>query len=169
MKTVERFLLAIVVTFCCVNVAAQSGYDAKYPYDPAKQPVDESVAGEVLEFRFTNSKIYPGTERSYWIYIPKAYKGDKPACLYVCMDDILFKATTVFDNLIATGEMPVTIGVFVGPGKIERNGKFLRANRSYEFDTTNDRFVRFLLEELLPDAEAKKTTDGRLLNFSKES
>ena len=83
------------------------------------------------------------------------------------MDDILFKATTVFDNLIATGEMPVTIGVFVGPGKIERNGKFLRANRSYEFDTTNDRFVRFLLEELLPDAEAKKTTDGRLLNFSK--
>lgn len=25
----------------------------------------------------------------------------------------------------------------------------------------------FLLEELLPDAEAKKTTDGRLLNFSK--
>ena len=125
MKTVERFLLAIVVTFCCVNVAAQSGYDAKYPYDPAKQPVDESVAGEVLEFRFTNSKIYPGTERSYWIYIPKAYKGDKPACLYVCMDDILFKATTVFDNLIATGEMPVTIGVFVGPGKIERNGKFL--------------------------------------------
>lgn len=167
MKTVERFLLAIVVTFCCVNVAAQSGYDAKYPYDPAKQPVDESVAGEVLEFRFTNSKIYPGTERSYWIYIPKAYKGDKPACLYVCMDDILFKATTVFDNLIATGEMPVTIGVFVGPGKIERNGKFLRANRSYEFDTTNDRFVRFLLEELLPDAEAKKTTDGRLLNFSK--
>ena len=45
MKTVERFLLAIVVTFCCVNVAAQSGYDAKYPNDPAKQPVDESVAG----------------------------------------------------------------------------------------------------------------------------
>lgn len=55
----------------------------------------------------------------------------------------------------------------MGPGKIERNGKFLRANRSYEFDTTNDRFVRFLLEELLPDAEAKKTTDGRLLNFQR--
>ena len=85
MKTVERFLLAIVVTFCCVNVAAQSGYDAKYPYDPAKQPVDESVAGEVLEFRFTNSKIYPGTERSYWIFLKLIKVINRPVCTYVWM------------------------------------------------------------------------------------
>ena len=81
MKTVERFLLAIVVTFCCVNVAAQSGYDAKYPYDPAKQPVDESVAGEVLEFRFTRER----REAIGFIFLKLIKVINRPVCTYVWM------------------------------------------------------------------------------------
>lgn len=166
MELLKRIVLVIAVVFCSINVMSQSGYDGKYPYDPAMHPHENHIPGEVLEFHFANSKIYPGTERKYWIYVPGAYKADKPACLYVCMDDILFKATTVFDYLISTGEMPVTIGVFVGPGEIKKDGKTLRFNRSYEFDTTNDRFVSFLLEELLPDAESRKTADGRPIKLS---
>ncbi|WP_455584560.1 alpha/beta hydrolase-fold protein [Bacteroides sp.] len=160
-------LLVITMALCCAVMSAQSKYEGKYPYDPAMHSNEGVIPGEVMEFRFADSKIYPGTERKYWIYVPAAYKADQPACLYVCMDDILFKATTVFDNLISTGEMPVTIGVFVGPGEVKKDGKTLRHNRSYEFDTTNDSFVRFLLEELLPDAETKKTADGRPVLLSK--
>ncbi|MEI6141803.1 MAG: hypothetical protein WCP85_21200 [Mariniphaga sp.] len=56
------------------------------------------VAGKNIERQFTDSKIYPGTQRTYWIYIPAGYKAEKPACLYVCMDGIQFNATTVFEN-----------------------------------------------------------------------
>ena len=32
----------------------------------------------------------------------------------------LVRAPTVFDNLIHKGEMPVTIGIFINPGKKEQ-------------------------------------------------
>jgi enterochelin esterase family protein len=56
---------------------------------------------------------------------------------------------TVFDNLIAAGDMPVTVGIFLQPGLFEGG----RSNRSFEYDTLSDQYVRFLLEEILPDVE----------------
>jgi enterochelin esterase family protein len=56
---------------------------------------------------------------------------------------------TVFDNLIHKGDMPVTVGIFINPGKFD-NG---RSNRSFEYDTLSDQYVRFLMEEILPEAE----------------
>jgi enterochelin esterase family protein len=53
----------------------------------------------------------------------------------------------VFDNLIAKGEMPVTVGVFLAPG-VRADGK---PNRSFEYDTLSDQYARFLLEEILPE------------------
>ena len=55
----------------------------------------------------------------------------------------------VFDNLIAAGQMPVTIGIFIGPGELppkEPGGKPV-SNRSVEYDT----YDRFLLEEILSE------------------
>src|SRR5437868_10201960 len=69
--------------------------------------------GEVLKFTFDKSKIFPGTTRDYWVYVPAEYKAGKAACVYVQQDGIRFEAPTVFDNLIYKKEMPVTIGVFV--------------------------------------------------------
>jgi hypothetical protein len=42
-----------------------------------------------------------------------------PACVYVNQDGIQWNAPTVFDNLIYSKEMPVTIGVFVNPGIVK--------------------------------------------------
>lgn len=53
----------------------------------------------------------------------------------------------VFDNLIAQGDMPVTVGIFIEPGGI----KTPRDNRSFEYDTLGDRYARFLLDEILPE------------------
>jgi sugar lactone lactonase YvrE len=65
--------------------------------------------------------------------------------------------------------MLVTIGVFVMHGRVraaDGNAALDRFNRSFEYDGLGDNYVRFLLEELLPEVETKKTSDGRLIRLS---
>lgn len=141
-----------------------------YPVDPASQEQAGVPRGEILKFTFDDSKIFPGTSREVSIYIPAQYKGDTPACVYVNQDGIQWKAPTVFDNLIASKEMPVTIGVFVTPGKVlahDPNAALDRFNRSFEYDGLGDRYARFLLEEIFPFVERQKTSDGRTIRLSR--
>jgi len=124
--------------------------------------------GEMLTFQYNQSRIFPGTSRTCRVYVPAQYNPRQPACLYAGLDGVLYNAPAVFDTLISRGEMPVTIGVFVDPGKLmSGDSVLLRYNRSNEFDNTTGDFARFLLEELLPWVEAQKTADGRLLRLSK--
>ena len=99
------------------------------------------------------SKIYPGTRRDWWVYVPSQYKDDQPACVMVFQDGGGYTAfvPTAFDNLIARGEMPVTVDVFINPGS--GRGEEGRGQRSVEYDTLSDRYARFLLEEILPEVE----------------
>lgn len=131
---------------------------------------DDVPKGEVTKYQFDHSKVFPGTVRDYWIYVPKQYDPSKPACLYVNQDRIQFNAPAVFDDLIAKGEMPVTIGVFVTHGRVPApDEKALdRFNRSYEYDGLGGNYARFLLEELLPEVESKTTADGRPIRLSKD-
>ncbi|MCF0060282.1 SMP-30/gluconolactonase/LRE family protein [Dyadobacter chenwenxiniae] len=141
-----------------------------YPVDPASEEQAGVPKGEVLKFTFENSKIFPGTWREYWVYVPAQYKPDRPACVYINQDGIQWKAPVVFDNLIYKGEMPVTIGVFVMHGKVraangnEANDRF---NRSFEYDGLGDAYARFILDEILPEVERQKTSDGRPIRLSK--
>jgi sugar lactone lactonase YvrE/enterochelin esterase-like enzyme len=116
----------------------------------------------------TNSKIFPGTTRTITVYVPAAYQGDKPACVYVGLDGLGFKAATVFDNLIAQHAMPVTIGVGLSPGVVEsvKAPENPRFDRSFEFDSRSDRLARFLLEEVLPAVTRHSTPDGRAIRLS---
>jgi len=125
--------------------------------------------GEVLKFSFSNSKVFPGTIRDYWVYIPKQYDPAKPACVYVNQDGVQYKAPEVFDKLIHSKEMPITIGVFVMHGRVPApNDQALdRFNRSFEYDGLGDGYARFILDELLPDVETKKASDGRAIVLSK--
>src|SRR5690348_9043381 len=96
--------------------------------------------GDVTKYSFDQSKIFPGTVRDYWVYVPKQYDPAKPACVHVNQDGIQYNAPAVFDELIHKKEMPVTIGVFVMHGKVPApNGEALdRFNRSYEYDGLGD-------------------------------
>ncbi|RLS54109.1 MAG: gluconolactonase [Planctomycetota bacterium] len=129
----------------------------------------EIPKGEVSKYTFSQSKIFPGTIRDYWVYIPRQYDPQTPACVYVNQDGVQYNAPQVFDELIAKGEMPVTIGIFVMHGRVPAlNDQALdRFNRSYEYDGLGDAYVRFLLEELLPEVETKKAQDGRAIVLSK--
>ncbi|MFN3191312.1 MAG: alpha/beta hydrolase-fold protein [Aureliella sp.] len=117
--------------------------------------------GKLTTATFDDSQIFPGTTREYSVYIPKEYDSNKPANLMVFMDGRgylnakgAFRVPSVFDALIEKSRMPVTVAVFINPGKIEakiEDGKS-RSNRSFEYDSLGNRYSRFLLEELLPEA-----------------
>ncbi|WP_149115577.1 SMP-30/gluconolactonase/LRE family protein [Limnoglobus roseus] len=131
---------------------------------------DPPPKGDVSKYTFDASKIFPGTTRTYSVYVPKQYDGEKPACVYVNQDGIGYNAPAVFDKLIHEKKMPVTIGVFVTPGVVksaDNKAALDRFNRSFEYDGLGDAYARFLLEELLPDVETKKTADGRAIKISK--
>ena len=130
----------------------------------------ETPKGEVIKYTFDQSRIFPGTTREVAVYIPRQYDPAKPACVYVNQDGIQYKAPEVFDELIHKKEMPITIGVFVTPGVVKptTDQALPRFNRSFEYDGLGDAYARFLLEELLPDVETRKATDGRALKLSND-
>ncbi|PAW86758.1 MAG: gluconolactonase [Pedosphaera sp. Tous-C6FEB] len=162
----HKFTPALLLFLCLLTRAHAADYYVPGP-DSKKQPgVPE---GEVLKFSFENSKIFPGTYRDYWVYVPKQYDPAKPACVHVNQDGVQYLAPVVFDNLIHRKELPVIIGVFVMHGRVKAGttNALDRFNRSYEYDGLGDNYARFLLEELLPDVEKRTASDGRPIRLSK--
>jgi sugar lactone lactonase YvrE len=167
MPTLTKLLLTATIFISTTAIAQNT---ITYPTDPASIENKNNPKGEIISFTFSNSKIYPGTTRDVHIYVPAQYKGEKPACVYVNQDGIQWKAPTVFDNLIAAKEMPITIGVFVTPGKVvpdSNKSALARYNRSFEYDALGDAYVRFIVDEIFPEVEKKKTKDGRAILLSK--
>jgi len=120
------------------------------------------------------SAIFPDTERFVWTYVPAQYDPAKPAALMVIQDGVRqyaerednreaarraeYRVPTVLDNLIARGELPVIITVFIDPGSGDirgRNGNPNFSNRSFEYDTLSDQYAQFLAKEILPPVEKK--------------
>jgi enterochelin esterase family protein len=112
--------------------------------------------GAVKQMPAWESRIFAGTTRDWWIYVPSQYTAASPAAVMVFQDGAGAKdfVPTVFDNLIAKRDMPVTVGVFIQPGVFKDGG---RSNRSFEYDTLSDQYARFLLEEILPEVEKTVT------------
>jgi enterochelin esterase family protein len=107
--------------------------------------------GKLTQMPPWHSQIFAGTTRDWWVYVPVQYNPANPAAVMVFQDGNAARqyVVPVFDNLIAAGAIPVTVGVFVEPGGV----KTPRDNRSFEYDTLSDQYVRFLLEEILPEVE----------------
>ena len=166
----KRLLGLFSLFLLAITLFAQQAYNVRAPFDPATVKMEEKKRGEVLTFAINDSKIYPGTEREILVYVPQQYESNKPACLLVCMDGILYDATTVMDNLIASGEMPVTIGVFVNPGVVyDEDRAVVRYNRCKEFDSTDDTFATFLQTEVLSRIEGMKTESGKTIALSHDA
>jgi sugar lactone lactonase YvrE len=170
MRKIVTIALSISVTaLAAAQAQAQAQPAEQYRVDSASVARAGVPKGELIHCRWDHSGIFPGTQREYWIYVPAQYKAEKAACVYVNQDGIQWKAPTVFDNLIASGEMPVTIGVFIQPGRVtaaDGAAALDRFDRSFEYDGLGDAYVRFLLEEILPDVEKHQTSDGRAIRLS---
>ena len=139
-----------------------------YPLTPDSLPQPGRPTGTVFKFEMNDSKVFPNTARTITVYIPAAYDGTTPACLYVGLDGLGFNATTVFDNLIAEHAIPVTIAVGISSGAVSsaKPPENPRLDRSFEFDSLTDRLVRFINDEVLPEVRQKAAARGRPLVFS---
>lgn len=140
--------------------------DAGPMYVPPVIKPEDILLGTTKQFSFTQSKIFPGTVRDVTVFIPAQYDGSKPACVYVKTDGFNPREKTLMETMIATKEMPVTVGVFVRPGDLPApmKGTAGRRNRDFEYDGISDNKVRFLTDELLPfiakEYQLNLSTDG---------
>jgi len=110
------------------------------------------------------SMAYPGTQHTYWIYVPAQYDAKKEASLMIFNDGQAFLAPTgnlrgfnVLDNLIYRREIPVMIAVFINPGRrpdqpepTPQNWGDRDTNRPTEYNSLDDRYARVIVDELLP-------------------
>ncbi|RIK80784.1 MAG: esterase [Planctomycetota bacterium] len=147
--------------------------EVRYEYGVDSSPQEGVPRGTVTEHMWSDSRVFPGTIRRYWVYAPAQYDPQRPAALMVFQDGHAyvrergeFRTPVVFDNLIHQGDMPVTIGVFVDPGHTSaalppRPGWEPKpANRSFEYDTLSGDYAHFLLTEILPEvAKTRPFTD----------
>src|SRR6516165_11934317 len=90
--------------------------DAFYHLGPDSLEQEGVPKGEFKGPFVLPSTIYPGTQHTYWIYVPAQYRAATPASLMIFNDGQEFKAPTgniraynVLDNLIYRHEIPVMI------------------------------------------------------------
>ena len=133
-----------------------------YSLGPDSQPREGVPKGVVTRLKLDPGKYYPGTPHNYAIYVPAQYDPSKPAPYMVFLDGSgplgnAQRVPTVFDNLIAKGDLPPLIGIFVDPGVLPalNDAAQSRFERVFEYDSLSDRFSRFLLEELIPEVAKK--------------
>ena len=151
-------LIASTVVLAGRQAPAPAAAAAQAAPSPAPAPGPDSQVqpgtpvGEVVKAEFAGSRIYPGTWREYWVYIPKQLDRTRPAPVMVFQDGLQYNAPVVFDNLIHKKQLPPMVGVFVMHGRVRApHAEALdRMNRSYEYDAVSADYARFLLDELLP-------------------
>lgn len=155
-----RILLACLLCLISSSTFAIDDYEL----GPDSQVKADVPQGKVVEGTWVSEKIYPGTERKYYVYTPAQYDPATPTALMVFQDgeayakpEGAFRVPVVFDNLIAAKEMPPTIGIFLNPGVIPATDEDAkpRNNRSFEYDSLGDQYARFLIEEVLPGLAEK--------------
>ena len=131
------------------------------PWQPGSdaQPRPGVPEGRLVAHRHRGVSVYPGVERNLQVYVPAQYDAARPASLLVFQDGAGYlgaaaNARVVLDNLIHARQVPVTIAVFVEPGEAGPGLPMLggASNRSVEYDSPDDAYVRFLVDELLPAA-----------------
>ncbi|MGH9721903.1 MAG: alpha/beta hydrolase [Bryobacteraceae bacterium] len=102
------------------------------------------------------SKIFDGMKTDYWVYASPGVDPGVPAPLMVWQDGQGLigefsgsRLLTVTENLVHQKLLPPIVHVMIQPGTSPEG----RALRSIEYDTVSDRYVRFLMEEALPEVE----------------
>ena len=138
--------------------------DIHYQLGPDSFPQDGVPKGELKGPYTLPSDAYPGTQHTYWVYVPAQYDPKVAASLMVFNDGQAFKymdgdvrAPNVLDNLIYRREIPVMIAVFINPGRrpdqpepTPSNWGDRDTNRPAEYNSLDDKYARVIVDELMP-------------------
>ena len=138
--------------------------DRYYQLGPDSLPRDGVPKGSVRGPFTLPSEAYPGTQHTYWVYVPAQYDPSTPASLMVFNDGQAFmnmeadvRVPNVLDNLIYRRELPVMLAVFINPGRRpDQPEPTLKewgdrtTNRPTEYNSLDDRYARVIVDELMP-------------------
>jgi enterochelin esterase family protein len=144
-----------------------------YPLGPQSRPMAGVPKGRLEGPFLFRSQIIANTVRQYWIFVPAQYVASQPANVLVFQDGNRatnpagsLQVPQVLENLVASKDIPVTIGIFITPGQRgevypDTIGTGNPNNRAAEYDSLTDTYTRFLVEEMLPEVGRKYnlTTD----------
>ncbi|QYE34720.1 esterase family protein [Polymorphobacter sp. PAMC 29334] len=137
------------------------------PPESAVQSAPAALKGRLEGPLELQSRVYPGTVRRYWVYVPAGYDASRPPNLLVFQDGQRainpggpLAVPALLDKLIEQQAIPSTIGIFVTPGNVSAHypdtlGTQNPDHRVEEYDALSDAYSRMTLEELLP-AVARK-------------
>jgi len=163
-------VLALVVGAASASVfpsqqqPAPVNTDMHYQIGPDSLPREGVPKGEVRGPFTLPSLAYPGTQHTYWVYVPAQYDAAAPASLMIFNDGQAFKnmegdvrAPNVLDNLIYRREIPVMIAVFINPGRTPEQTEPTpqdwgdrTTNRPAEYNSLDDKYARVIVDELMP-------------------
>jgi enterochelin esterase-like enzyme len=146
--------------------AAPAGPDmnAHYQLGPDSLPREGVPKGALRGPFVLPSEAYPGTQHTYWVYVPTQYDPAVAARLMIFQDGQAFKCMecdyrvpNVIDNLTYRREIPVMVSVFINPGRtpeqpepIPSNWGDRDTNRPTEYNSLDDKYARVIVDELMP-------------------
>jgi len=161
--TLALFFAAALAAFAQSQSKAPDP-NSQYRLGPDSLPHEGVPKGEVRGPFVLPSEAYPGTQHTYWVYVPAQYDPATPASLMIFNDGQAFvnpegdvRAPNVLDNLIYRREIPVMLAVFINPGRRPdqpepklSNWGDRDTNRPTEYNTLDDKYARVIVDELLP-------------------
>jgi enterochelin esterase-like enzyme len=151
------------------NMAAAQGLDDYYKLGPDSIAQEGVPKGTIQGPEVLPCAVYPGTQHTYWVYVPAQYDPEVPCSLMIFNDGQAFKqedggirAQNVMDNLIFRREIPVMLGVFINPGRTPEQPEpspkdwgDRATNRPTEYNSLDDKYARVIVDELMPVLYAK--------------
>jgi enterochelin esterase-like enzyme len=165
----KQCISAAALVLLSAGIVRAAGEDDYYKLGPDSLE-QEGVPHGKIEGPFTiPSQAYPGTQHTYWVYVPAQYDAEKPASLMIFNDGHAFmgtqgsiRATYVIDNLTWRREIPVMIAVFINPGRRpdqpepdDKEWGDRTVNRPIEYNSLDDKYARVICDELMPDLSKK--------------
>lgn len=138
--------------------------DVFYVLGPDSKPMEGVPKGKFVGPKVIPSEVFPGTQHTYWVYVPAQYDPSQPAAVMIFNDGQAMMAEPgdvqahhVLDNLIFRREIPVMLGVFINPGRrpdqpepTPKDWGDRNTNRPDEYNPPTDKYARVIVEELMP-------------------
>ncbi len=139
--------------------------DEYYILGPDSEPQPGVPRGRFVGPTYLPSSVFPGTQHTYYVYVPAQYDPSVPTALTIFNDGQAMmaepgdvQAQYVMDNLIYRREIPVMLGVFINPGRrpdqpepVPTDWGDNTTNRRDEYNPPNDKYARVIVDELMPE------------------
>ncbi len=163
-KVAAFAVLLIASRFFCAAAVLAAGEDDFYKLGPDSLEQDGVPHGKLVGPMTLPCEAYPGTQHTYWVYVPVQYDPSTPTALMIFNDGQAMidmkgnvRAPNVLDNLIYRREIPIILGVFINPGRTPeqpeptpRDWGDRSTNRPAEYNSLDDKYARVVCDELLP-------------------